>query len=199
MKKKLSILAVLVLAVAISAYSVGGTYAKYTSTFTGASSTARVAKWAFSLDNAGENALAENFTFNLFNTITDSDGTTEDDVDIDGNGSEHVIAPGTAGQFALTFYNQSEVNATYTISLSASAAGVPLEFKIGDGEWTSNLTNYSNSGNINMNGGSATVNVYWRWAYYVDADGDVTDTSLGSATTAAAPSATASITVTQVE
>ena len=35
MRKRLSILAVLLLAVAISAYSVGGTYAKYTSTFNG--------------------------------------------------------------------------------------------------------------------------------------------------------------------
>ena len=45
MNKKLTVLSVLVLAIAMTAYSVAGTYAKYTTTQNGGSDSARVAKW----------------------------------------------------------------------------------------------------------------------------------------------------------
>ena len=215
MRKRLSILAVLLLAVAISAYSVGGTYAKYTSTFTGSSSTARVAKWAFTVGNE-TTALANDFAFDLFATINDSNGTSaETDVDVDGVdsdgddiGDEKVIAPGTSGSFNLKLYNQSEVNATYAINYTVTPAGVPLEFSVNNGaDWTSDLTDVTATA-INM-GANADITIMWRWAFTVDDDGttdtvdeaavrNAADTALGLVGTAT-PSVTAAITVTQVD
>ena len=68
MKKRLSILAVLLLAITVTAYSVSGTYAKYTSNAAG-TSTARVAKWAFQIN---DNDVTNSFTFNLFDTLKEA-------------------------------------------------------------------------------------------------------------------------------
>ena len=199
MKKRLSILAVLLLAVAISAYSVGGTYAKYTSTYTSAASTARVAKWEFTLGKGGS-TVSNGFTFNLFDTILDTDGSGEADV------ASGLIAPGTKGSFSIALYNASEVKATYSISLGlTNPNNIPVEFSFDNGStWTKDLANVSGSGTMDMNAESAsTVSVLWRWSYDADAtiyEGrtDVTDTAIGVNGTYEL-SATATITVTQVD
>ncbi len=200
MKKKLSILAVLLLAVAISAYSVGGTYAKYTSTYTSASSSARVAKWAFTLGKNGA-ALSNDFTFNLFDTIIDTkNDAAETDV------AAGLIAPGTKGSFSIALYNASEVNATYSLSLAlTNANNIPVEFSFDGGStWTNNLATASAAGTLTMNAESAsTVSVLWRWSYDADATiytdrTDATDTAIGLNGTYTL-SATATVTVTQVD
>ena len=62
---KMTIVAVLVALVAVTTYSVSGTYAKYTDTFEGSTDTARVAKWAIELEQNGTSA-EKTFDFDLF-------------------------------------------------------------------------------------------------------------------------------------
>lgn len=198
MKKKMSILAALVLAVVVTGYSVSGTYAKYTSTFTGSTASARVAKWAFEMkDTDGNYVDADNsFTFDLFKTIKDSNGTdAETDVDTG------LIAPGTSGEFDMYLKNASEVNAKYTVEYTVDKAGVPLEFSIDNGStWTDVPSDVTTPVSIGMNGAEDHIKIQWRWAYE-QADvttGDTTDTALGAAGTAR-PKVTAKIVVTQVD
>lgn len=196
MKKKMSILAALVLAVVVTGYSVSGTYAKYTSTFTGSTASARVAKWAFEMkDTDGNYVDTDNsFTFDLFKTIKDSNGTAETDV------YTGLIAPGTSGEFDMYLKNASEVNAEYTVEYTVNKAGVPLEFSIDGTTWTDDLSDVTTPVSIGMNGAEDHIKIQWRWSYE-QADvttGDTTDTALGAAGTAT-PEVTAKIVVTQVE
>ncbi len=201
MKKKLSILAVLVLAVAISAYSVGGTYAKYTSTITGTSSTARVAKWGFTV---GGNPITNSFSFNLFDTLKEADTTTAEG-DVTSSNDDKVVAPGTGGQFALSLTNAGEVNAAYTIDYEVTnVSGIPIEFSINGTDWTTSLADVTTPVAINI-GGTAPITIYWRWAFTGDASAnytatqnDGTDTTLGLAGSAVI-TVNAAVTVTQVD
>ena len=204
MRKRLSILAVLLLAVAISAYSVGGTYAKYTSNFTGGTSTARVAKWAFAIGD-GTTALANNFTFGLFDTVVDTvDGNTDADVAAAGDGETTIIAPGTKGEYTIKLRNLSEVNATYSLALSiADGNEIPVEFRVNGGEWTNDLSTAIN-GSLPMNANSdSEIKIEWQWPYsavstvYTDRT-DVTDTELGIDGTKSI-TVNAAITVTQAD
>lgn len=196
MKKKLSVLLVLVLAVAISAYSVGGTYAKYTSTFEGATSTARVAKWAFEINDNEADATQE-FTFDLFESVNDSNVAT--------GTNENIIAPGTTGSFAIKLANKSEVNANYTVDYTVTnTANIPVEFSIDNGAtWTTDLADVAATA-INMNA-DTTITIQWKWAFtgaasenYKTAQTDVTDTGLGLDGTDTI-TVKADITVTQVD
>lgn len=201
MRKRLSILAVLLLAVAISAYSVGGTYAKYTSNIEGSSSTARVAKWAFKVNDV---AATNSFTFNLFDTLYEAD-TENAETDVASLGTDKVIAPGTGGKFAIKLANESEVNAKYTIDYTITkSAGIPIEFSIDGTNWTTDLADVTEGVNINK-GANTTVNVYWRWAFTGDASAnykttqtDANDTALGTTGTDTV-TVKADFTVTQVD
>ena len=57
------------------------------------------------------------FTFDLFNTVKDSDGNAETEIKTtDGT----IIAPGTSGSFEINFENKSEVSASahlYSLNL----------------------------------------------------------------------------------
>ncbi|MBP3308452.1 MAG: hypothetical protein J6L90_03335 [Clostridia bacterium] len=192
-------IAVLVLALAlITCCFVGTTFAKYTSSATGSDSVT-VAKWSIIM---GENDLAtdggEMVFFNLFETINDT-GNTADEGDV----ADARIAPGTAGSFAITLENASEVNAKVSIDFDVEANGVPLLFKVGEGEWKATLDDITDAA-LAMDG-NADYTVSWMWAYETDADsnaengisGDVTDTSLGINTPTVTVSA--KLTVTQVD
>lgn len=195
--KKLSVLTVLVMLVTISAYSVSGTYAKYTSSFE-ATDSARVAKWAFVVDK--KEGETQDFTFDLFSTVKDEDGTEENDVK--KGTDENIIAPGTSGSFDIALTNNSEVTAKADIYFekTADSANVPLDYRItytaADGtetttEWSSDVTKLNivdAMSNINMNG-NATVKVEWKWAFErgtvtdpkVATTESEADTALGSA------------------
>lgn len=205
-KQKIGIV-VLVALVAVCSYFIAGTYAKYTSTISG-SDTATVAKWAWTINNSvidsAEDA-ANGFTFDLFNTITDSDiESAETDV------ASGVIAPGTSGSFDIEITNGSEVNATYAISLAeTNASGIPIEYSSDGTNWVSGVNSFNvNATEIDM-GDTATTTVYWRWAFtgaqstnYQSTQTDASDTALGfSANSNPAPSVqvTATVTVTQVD
>ena len=193
-RNKLFILGICTVMVALVSLSlVSGTWAKYTSTVSGEDS-ARVAKWAFSTVDLA----AEEVTFDLFNTTTYSDAN----VDVDGNGSEVVIAPGTTGSFSFSVQNNSEVNAVYSAIFESNEAGVPLVFSTDGTNWFGTLEelNVSNAA-FNM-GATATVNVHWKWAFEGgEASGwtDANDTALGTANPLAQPTVKVTLVFTQVD
>ena len=198
--KKMSIFTLLLAAVLVTSYSVSGTYAKYTSKFEGSTDSARVAKWAFQVNDT---AVTNSFTFNLFDTVNDTkDGNAEGDVKV-GSG-ETIIAPGTTGSFAVKLANDSEVNAEYTVDYTVTnSANIPVEFSIDGNTWTTSLTDVTATA-INS-GANTTINIQWRWAFegtgssnFTSSQTDVTDTALGTTGTDTI-SVKADITVTQVD
>ena len=193
MKKNKStlLLMLLLLLVCLTFSAVGGTYAKYTSSANGTDSIS-VAKWSIkagSLGNEKEITVAgtsPTLDFDLFSTVYDEDGGEEKDVGVG------VVAPGTSGSFDLSIINDSEVNASYTVSLSENNAhGLPFLYSLDNVHWVGDLsdekanwdgTNESinehlrKGKTIQMNGGEDLITVYWKWPF----DGDMTkDTNAG--------------------
>lgn len=196
--KMMKFASIVLLVTVIALILVAGTFAKYTSSATG-SATVTVAKWNIKAGKAGSEASITGsnptITFDLFDTILDTDGSEETDVRAD------MIAPGTRGSFELSVKNDSEVNAEYTIELDVDNADIPLEFKVADGEWSSDLDDISAT-KLDMNE-SDTVEIQWRWAYETldEKDdptlGDEVDTGLGIAPEEI--EVTATLTVMQVD
>lgn len=224
MNKKITVLGGLLMAVVMTAYSVSGTYAKYTSTFKGSDS-ARVAKWAFKIGDITDTSAASagtTFSFNLFKTINDTDGSKETDVAAPNttdttNNISGLIAPGTQGSFDIKLQNLSEVTAMYGIKYKVTnTAGIPVEFctvtatetcadtstawKASIDEVVADKTNT----NLAMNAGSdTTTTVKWRWVYEKGtgdaiATNDAVDTTLGIDGTATLK-VDATVVVTQVD
>jgi len=201
--KKMSIIALLLIAVVVTSSSVSGTYAKYTSTFN-ATDSARVAKWAFDFngDAMTVDPLTNDFNFNLFDTVNDITTGANDANVVDGSG-ETIIAPGTTGSFAIELENNSEVMAQYEIDFEATNTNnIPVEFKVGNGEWKTTLDDIDATEFTKMNGNGSedAINVEWRWTY-TGTDRDATDTNLGIAAVAGNVelSVSAEITVTQID
>ena len=188
MKKNrtLRVSALLLALTLITTCFVGGTFAKYTSSAS-VTGTANVAKWSFKV-NSTDIATTNDFIFNLFADVKDSDGTS-----VEGDVINSKIAPGTSGSFALTLTNASEVTATYAINYTVNNAGVPLQFSVDNGRTWGDLANVSAT--TLAAGADTTITVQWRWAF--DGD-DNTDTALGIAATAQ-PSVNVEITATQID
>ena len=209
MKKNrtLRVSALLLALTLITTCFVGGTFAKYTSSTTG-NDVATVAKWSFKVNGAEfATTSPQTLSFNLFDTINDT-GDTDDETDV----ADTKIAPGTAGKFALTVKNDSEVNATYSVALTeTNASNVPLQYSVDGTTWKDSIADVAMSAYtdkaIAMNGGTDTVTVYWRWVFEGGSVGhagqtDGTDTALGiAAQEASVPSVqiTANVTATQVD
>ena len=186
----------LLIAVLATTCVISGTFAKYTSDFTG-SSTARVAKWAFTI-NEGEMNATGNFNFNLFESVT---AAGNNDENVKDGVSENIIAPGTSGSFQITLVNKSEVTATYKVQLSeTNAAGIPIEYSTNGSNWFSleDFNDAQTATEIAMTNGQAIVTVHWRWAFNTSDDQNGKDTTLGWNGTATVKT-TATITVTQVD
>lgn len=185
MKKVLStkMLVVIIVGLLLIASAVGYTVAKYVTTDNSVY-TARVAKWDVSVEKASTSL--ELFAY------------ADANVDIDGNGTERVIAPGTSGSFEYELTNSSEVTASYMVDYTADEAGVFLQWSIDGINWTNDLSDVVNT-EIAM-GATVTERVYWKWAFESDtiAEGqnDVSDTNLGLAGTAT-PSLTIDVTFVQ--
>ena len=205
--KKMSIIALLLIAVVVTSSSVSGTYAKYTSTFNGSTDSARVAKWSFDIDTSTANETTNSFTFDLFNTINDTkDGAAEGDV----ANTSTIIAPGTEGSFEIKLENNSEVNATYGVVYSISNdANIPVEFSVeedqnGEKIWTTSLAAVADKA-IAMNGGQDTITIDWRWSFEGTSSENFTSTQTNTTDTALGLNGThtitvgANITVTQVD
>ena len=176
---------------------VASSYAKYLSSGTGSDS-ARVAKWSFKV---GENDIVatDTFKFDLFKTITEADGKTEE-ADVVSANSDKVIAPGTSGSFELVLENKSEVSAKYGIEYTvANTASIPVQFSVDGGKtWTESLTDVvadDTNTKLAANSGSKTITVQWKWAYEGN---DTTDVTLGKDGTAKLE-VSAKVTATQID
>ena len=157
---------------------VSGTYSKYTSSASG-TSIATVAKWDIKAGIAGEEVsiTGEDATvaFNLFDTILEEDGVTEE-LDVYAEDGKVVrIAPGTSGAFDLSVLNNSEVTAAYTIEFTVDRTDIPLQFNVNNAGWTTTLDNVTET--VIAMGSSSTANVQWKWAF--EGGNDATDTALG--------------------
>ena len=186
------LVAVLAVTMMFTMCFVGGTFAKYTSSATGTNSTT-VAKWDIRV-NGSEIATSNRFTFDLFQTITDSDLSNAETDIAPADGS--IIAPGTSGKFSIAIQNLSQVNATYSIDYTVTNnSNIPVEFSTNGTAWTTNINDLDVADVAIGLGTDTTVTVYWRWRFEADnvTEGDATDTSLGSA--ASVPSSAATLTV----
>ena len=174
------LVAVLAVTMMFTMCFVGGTFAKYTSSATGTDS-ATVAKWDIKV--GGTNiATNDTFTFDLFKTIKDSNGSdVESDMSpVDGT----IIAPGTRGSFDIVIKNDSQVNATYAIDYTVTNTNnIPVKFSVDGTNWFDDI-NYLDVRSVAINmGATATVTVQWMWEFE-RIDGDTQDTTLGSAASA---------------
>ena len=174
------LVAVLAVTMMFTMCFVGGTFAKYTSSATGTNS-ATVAKWDIKV--GGTNiATNDTFTFDLFKTIKDSNGTADetDMSPVDGT----IIAPGTRGSFDIVIKNDSQVNATYAIDYTVTNTNnIPVKFSVDGTNWFDDI-NYLDVRSVAINmGATATVTVQWMWEFE-RIDGDTQDTTLGSAASA---------------
>lgn len=195
--KVMRIASVLLVAVLLSTCAISGTFAKYTTTQK-AESTARVAKWDIDFNVA--NTTTKQFTFDLFKTIKDTNGTdNETDVKIGDN--ENIIAPGTSGSFEIQLKNESEVTAEYTVKFTATNTNnIPLEFSTDGGKtWKTNITELDiKTTRLEMDTESTKITVQWRWAFEKDETQNTPDTTLGTSGTAKI-TVKAEVTVTQVD
>lgn len=193
MKKNrmMRIAAFLLVAALLSICVVSGTYAKYTSKITG-TDTARVAKWDVKV--GGETAGVNNvFMFELFKTITETDGTAETDINPT---DDQIIAPGTQGSFVISLKNDSEVTAEYTVDFKeTNTAGIPIKYSLDGNTWgTMDSIDVSAAVKLTI-GETKNITVYWQWAFVGD---DAKDTALGLDGTAIVTVA-ANVTATQVD
>lgn len=196
MKKVRNIfLVALTLLSVISMGSVANTYAKYTSSETD-TDTARVAKWDVKFGSDSR------LTFNLFDTILDTDDSNETDVK-DGKPTENIIAPGTKGEFSIDIANRSEVNADlFTSFKETNTENIPLQYKITyvhngvektDGIWHDSIDDITINNDVYLpfdGVNTATLKVEWQWPYEKGEDeatiaaNDQKDKELGEAGTA---------------
>lgn len=194
MKKKMGILGGLLMAVVVTAYSVAGTYAKYTTSFD-YSDEARVAQWNFVVEDTN--------TVDLFQssyTKTDDNGEY---TYVKSADKAKVVAPGTSGEYVVRLSGTAETN--YKLSLSTTIVNNiaiigqrddasawdygdvqynPLEFSfdginwfkttelVKDGDKVIGLTFTDDKisdvvyeANTNAN---ETVSIYWRWPFSQD-------------------------------
>lgn len=227
MKKKLTVLGALLMAVVVTGYSVSGTYAKYTSTITGTSNSARVASWAIDITNGATKNADKSITFDLFdmNNLYELDkttgevSTTKESHILTTNGT--IIAPGMGGYVDIEIKNSGEVNADVKGFLSAitfTGADIPLEFSNGNGIWVGksgikadiDATEAFATAKLAPEE-TTTMRIYWRWAFEKGADAteieanDRTDTSLATvaegktASDLSAVTVTAKLTATQID
>ena len=195
-KKRRIVALLLCLALAVTCVA-GAALAKYTTSVSG-NDTATVAKWMFEVNDTNVTSSADNetMTFDLFNTIKDSDGeNAESDVKTD------LIAPGTSGAFDVKIENLSEVNAVYSLDYTVqNDSNVPIKFSLDGADWKDSIDDLDVSEvPIAMETGAETVTVHWMWAF--EGGNDAADTALGIAAQTAAPTVTVTCaaTFTQVD
>ena len=171
------LVAVLAVTMMFTMCFVGGTFAKYTSSATGTDS-ATVAKWSFKVGET-DIATTDTFTFDLFKTIKDSDGTNNETEMNPVDGS--IIAPGTQGSFDLVLTNASQVTAQYAIDYTVTNNNdIPVKFSFDGGTtWTNDLADVaaSDSTKLAANSGTTTIKVQWKWDF--NGSDDSFDTALG--------------------
>lgn len=179
MKKKMTVVGVLALAVAVTASQVGGTYAKYISQY-GITDEARVAKWNFTGEVTSK-------TVDLFQqSYTNDNGTY-----VASSDAAKVIAPGTSGEYEFAVTGTAETNFKITnkteIINNVKILGDnpatseketdyvlydPLRFSVNGTDWmTSDEFNTEvakgNGETVYAANTDASANgkIYWMWAF----------------------------------
>lgn len=177
--KKMGILAVLVMLVAVTLNAVGGTYAKYISSY-GTTDEARVAKWNFEDKSTNTVDLFKQ----SYTKTTDDDGTY---AYVASSDAWKVIAPGTDGVYEYAVEGTAETNFKVSQTLNIvnnvklDNGYDPLEFSINDGPWIKSSqvtavddeTIYPANANVEVGG-----KIAWRWVF--ESGNDDFDTELGT-------------------
>ncbi len=167
--KKTAIRRLVVLTLCLTMVSlslIGGTLAKYTSSFSG-TDTIEIASWNISVSDDADNATAWTGTSDAFSL----DATVATD-----NIAAGVLAPGSTGSFGIKLTNSGEVAASYvlkfTVSRDDTTNGVPSNLKFYEGSSQTALTgengvytldaknlDFETSSNTN------TVVINWKWNF----------------------------------
>lgn len=172
---------------------VAGTYSKYASTVSGTSSSV-IASWSF-LVNGEEIAVAgtpKTIEFGLFNTVLDSNGAEEKDV------QAGKIAPGTSGSFQFNLENTSDVTVQYSMDFDVTnSSDIPIEFSLDGTGWNKQLDSITpGSDTVMAINGTQAVTIRWRWIFNGDS---AVDTALGIQEPAPTITVKATINVTQAD
>ena len=160
--KLAKLMAVVLLVTLLAVILVSGTYAKYT-TSVSATDKATVAKWNITLNDKDiSNGTTETLKLGLFDTINDSDYTSEE-TNVDAG----KIAPGTSGLFTIAnLKNNSEVDAEYKITYTIeNTKNIPLEFSTDKTDWKKLEALSMNDFAELSKSGVSTDTIYWRWAF----------------------------------
>lgn len=192
MKKKTMAFGGLLMAVAVTAYSVCGTYAKYVSSMDFADE-ARVAKWDFKL--VGEETTG-NYDINLFQDSYVIEGTENTKV-VSSEPGVKVVAPGTFGKYDFNIQGTAETNYTVDISDVVVENTIktdtynPIKFSMDGNTWMTDeelaeaLTNsvadkvYPANYVLDL-----PYSIQWKWDFETEVDGmtreeiDALDTEL---------------------
>ena len=183
-KNRLFVLGIITMFIAILSLTlVSGTMARYTSTVSGTSK-ATVAKWEWTLNDASDTAVdlaGGDYTFGLFDTILDTDGgAAEDDV------AAGKIAPGTKGQFTISFKNKSEVTAKVFVSFESNEKVPPIVYSLDGTNWVRTIAELNDDTKVKgvelqMTSGEYEQVIYWMWQIDETSDGwdSKKDTDLG--------------------
>ncbi len=195
-KNTFRVAALLLVACLISSVMLSGTFAKYTSEYSG-QDTALVARWSFDVqegttdldDGPGSTKALDLFTHAYATHINKMDETETD----------YIIAPGVEDEFTIVMNFLSDVDARVTIDFTESedstvADGLPIEYSVVDGTWVTleqlpaafvarvvdqnasatngseNTFTFTRSGINDTTATTITQVVKWRWAFERGAD-----------------------------
>lgn len=181
--KKMGVLAVLVMLVAVTLNAVGGTYAKYISQY-GVTDEARVAKWDF-----------RDKSTNVVDLFQNSYTNTNDDTVVASSDAWKVIAPGTEGHYSYDVSGSAETNFKVSqelvvinnVVLEDASGNVyydPIEFSTDGTTWMNaddfNAAHPATADVVYAANTYASVKgtIYWRWQF--ETGHDALDTELGS-------------------
>lgn len=167
MKKKMTVLCGLLMAVLVTAYSVSGTYAKYTSSMETTDS-ARVARWSI---NVGEKEA-----LGLFQLAYGAND------EIKSSNTDLVVAPGASGEVDINITGTAEVAYKLVVDIDetksvndvryADGNVSPIKFSLDGSNWfeyeqletqlKTALGDNTYAANSTLN---KSVKLYWKWAY----------------------------------
>lgn len=202
MKRRTMAFGGLLMAVAITGYSVAGTYAKYISSID-YTDQARVAKWDFRSQSTN--------TVDLF----EASYTNDSGVYVASKDAAKVIAPGTSGEYSYSIVGTAETNfkisgSTKIVNKVILATGEndwnkgtllydPVQFDLGDGTYKTlselgATVSYDDDGNAQLvyevtsespivyaantelKAGDVSGTIKWKWAFDKDEASHIVDT-----------------------
>lgn len=161
-------------------------WAKYTKSVT-ATDTARVAKFAFTVNEAGAGGWASDTNITVFDTTMVN---ILGDADDDKVGTVKLIAPGSKGSFTIEMSNQSEVTLQFELTATdTKTADIPVKWKFDTyatkydslQECLAAATTEYSKWVIKHGEAAKSVTIHWEWAY--EGVDDDADTTLGQAGT----------------